>query len=700
MYRTGDVGRWRRDGTLEFLGRADQQVKIRGHRIEPGEIETVLVSHPALSQAAVIARQGQAGYQQLVGYVVMTAGESAQATSLRQYLAERLPDYMVPAAIVQLAQLPLTANGKLDRKALPAPDFTPTQSRLPRTFREAILVALFAEVLGLESVGVDDDFFELGGHSLLVTQLVSRIQATLGVEVSVRTVFEAHSVARLVERLGGDSPANFAAVMLPMHTQGNQPRLFCLHAGTGYSSYYTRLMFHLGSGYPIYGLQARGLDGVEPLAQSIEEMVVDYLEQIRQVQPAGPYHFIGYSFGGILAHAMAAQLRSQGEKVALDALLDAYPSDLRYVQRLPTDMEALRMFVEDDAEAPAPEEDFKTHLSTIVQYLRRRHGGFSLLDEKAFVDMIKVLQNNVVLYRNFVSPVFDGDLLLFRAVAEQAVPAEVWRPYVLGQLEVHDIDCHHGKVLTEQSLAAIARGIAAQLSKLYPDSASQLPVAKHAPVFARRQGGLSARASDLKVIGAGLPRTGTVSLKSALERLLGGRCYHMGEVLENPEHIAFWRAVADGRRVDWSEIFFDYSAAVDTPACLYWPELIEAYPNALVVLSVRDAQSWFDSIHKTVFAPVPKDSAQLSQRSTAADAVVNRRRMPVRPETSRSAAVAAFAEYNRKVIELVPARRLLVWEARQGWAPLCAALSVPIPREPFPHLNTRETWELVEKPLS
>ncbi len=476
MYRTGDVVRWRADGQLEFVGRADDQVKLRGFRIELGEIETVLAAHPELAQAAVIAREDRPGDKRLVAYVVPTTGTTPQSESLREFLRDRLPDYMIPAAVVMVDALPLTPNGKLDRHALPAPEYRSTGAgRAPRTSQEQILCEVFAQVLSLPTVWIDDGFFELGGDSLSATRVASRVRAELGVEMPVRILFEAPTVAQLAQQLYMDNSQRALEVLLPLRPAGTRIPLFCIHPVMGLSWCYSGLVGLLGADQPIYGIQSRGIAQVEPLPKTIEEIAADYLDQILLIQPNGPYNLLGWSFGGHVAHAIATKMQDQGERVALLAILDAYPSRMNQ----PEDPSSIRDFFFENlgCELGVSEGELLDE-SRIVDVLRRGEARppWNILwahlgegTEDVVARAVSVAVNNAQVMQDSKPSRFDGNLLFFSAALNEPdasfIP-QMWAPYITGEIENHWIDCQHDDMLQPIPLAEIGRVLAAKLATL------------------------------------------------------------------------------------------------------------------------------------------------------------------------------------------------------------------------------------------
>ena len=330
MYRSGDVARWRADGVLEFGGRVDGQVQLRGFRIETGEVESALRSQPGVGEAAVVLREA-AGEPRLVGYVTAAGGSGATVpapSDLRAALGRRLPEYMVPSAVVVLERLPLTPSGKLDRRALPAPEMAGASEHVaPSTPGEALVVRLFEELTGVSPVSVLDDFFALGGHSLLAMRLVSRLRESTGASVSVRSVFSAptpRGLAAVAAATDGSERRPYDP-LLPLRTGGAGLPLFCVHAAGGGAAMFEALEAHVNSDVPIYGLQAPGLDRPveQPAASSVRDMAACYVDAIRAVQPDGPYALLGWSLGGVVAHEMAAILESDGGRVAILLMLDS-----------------------------------------------------------------------------------------------------------------------------------------------------------------------------------------------------------------------------------------------------------------------------------------------------------------------------------------------------------------------------------------
>ena len=326
MYRTGDLARFRTDGNVEFLGRIDHQVKIRGFRIELGEIEAVLEQHLRVHQAVVVAREENPGDKRLVAYYVPEAQGSLTAGELRKHVAKQLPDYMTPSAFVEMSKFPLTPNGKVDRKALPAPamkDFEAASEYVPpRNETERRLARLWEEVLGITPISVTASFFELGGRSMLAARLFTQILRTFGKELPLSTLFRSPTVELLAKELGPEGNGAYTT-LVAIQPNGTNPPFFCVHGGAGGTLFLHQLSRHLGPQQPFYGIEPEGMDGKKFQRITVEQMAAHYLDEIRKVQPSGPYHLGGYCFGGLAAFEMARILRQQGEQVALVALFSA-----------------------------------------------------------------------------------------------------------------------------------------------------------------------------------------------------------------------------------------------------------------------------------------------------------------------------------------------------------------------------------------
>ncbi|MDJ0554420.1 MAG: amino acid adenylation domain-containing protein [Microcoleaceae cyanobacterium MO_207.B10] len=328
LYKTGDLSRYLSDGNIEFLGRIDNQVKIRGFRIEIGEIETTLSQHPIVKEAVVLAREDQPGNKRLVAYIVPETETTQDVVpKLKQYLKEKLAEYMIPSAFVVLSELPLTSSGKINRRGLPAPDISSfSQSDnfvAPRDKTEEQLAQMWSEILNINPVGVKSNFFELGGHSLLAVNLMAKIQQRFGKQLPLSTLFTNPTIEDLGSLIRGESQVTSSS-LVPLQTQGNKQPFFCVHPAGGHVFYYQELSQYLGNNQPFYGLQAQGFSEGEKVLTKVEDMAEFYIKTIQEFQPKGPYQIGGWSFGGVVAFEMAQQLLQQGEEVSLLALLDPW----------------------------------------------------------------------------------------------------------------------------------------------------------------------------------------------------------------------------------------------------------------------------------------------------------------------------------------------------------------------------------------
>ena len=332
LYRTGDLVRWSNDGAIEFIGRTDGQVKVRGFRIEPGEIETAISTHPQVLDRIVVARDERGSEKQLVAYVVPRGAEDlnaadadALASELRSFLRAQLPEHMVPSAFVVLPALPLTANGKIDRTALPPPkqrsSHFAAHYTAPRTIVEEMLCDVWSKLLAAERVGVHDNFFDLGGHSLLGIQLLAAVEERTGTSISLKDFLSGPTVAGLAALIGEkDPPKDRWTNLTAIQGRGRRIPFFCVH-GDEVNHFLPR---HLGDDQPYYGFAHQGEDGKPIRHTTVEGIATHFINEMRTVRPRGPYLLGGYSFGGIVAFEMARQLTEAGDQVPLLILFDTY----------------------------------------------------------------------------------------------------------------------------------------------------------------------------------------------------------------------------------------------------------------------------------------------------------------------------------------------------------------------------------------
>ena len=472
LYRTGDRVRYRSGGVIEFLGRLDEQVKIRGYRIEPAEIEAVLAGHDAVREVAVVARKEDGSGKRLVAYVALRSDLPHTAATLRSWLQQRLPDYMVPSSVEVLSRLPLTPSGKIDRRALPAPSkpaHVPASSQGPRTSTELQLRAIWEEVLGAAPIGVHENFFELGGHSLLAVRLFSRIRSQLGRNLPLTTLFRSPTIAELASLIDAESDASHWSPLVVLQPEGSLPPLFIIHEGGGTVLRFRDLARHLAPEQPVYALQAIALSGTRPPHESIEEMAACYIHEIRTVQPSGPYHIAGASFGGVVAYEMAQQLVAQQQRVAVLALLDSSLHPRHMVSRVAqirfqgarVMLHVRRLF--SNAYGPTYFYDrsrnvWQTALMRLGRRVRARHPARVTVMPSTYAEVWDAARRA---YRAYEPHEYPGRLTLFRAKVRDpgcpADPAPEWEHWCRGGVDIRDVPGGHVSLMMEPNVETLAR---------------------------------------------------------------------------------------------------------------------------------------------------------------------------------------------------------------------------------------------------
>ncbi len=451
MYRTGDVARWLANGAVEYLGRSDDQLKIRGQRIELGEIDRVMSALPdvgqAVSHACVFNQAAATGgdARQLVGYLVSDSGLPLDTAALKARLAEQLPPHMVPVVLMQLAELPLSANGKLDRKALPLPTLGGERSgRPPEPGMETLVAAAFSQLLGCEVNDIDADFFALGGHSLLAMRLAAQLSRQLARQVTPGQVMVASTVGKLSALLAADLSDEQAQrlgldTLLPLR-ESDGPTLFCFHPASGFAWQFSVLARYLSPRWSITGIQSPRPQGPMASAASLDEVCEHHLQTLLAQQPHGPYYLFGYSLGGTLAQGIAARLRQRGEAVAFLGLLDTWPPETQN-------------WAEKEANGLDPE--------VLAEIDREREAFLAAQQGQASGELFSAIEGNyadaVRLLTTAHSAKFDGKVTLFVAEKtrqEGMDPQVVWGPWV-GELEVFSQNCAHVDIISPQAFEAI-----------------------------------------------------------------------------------------------------------------------------------------------------------------------------------------------------------------------------------------------------
>ncbi|HEY9665235.1 MAG TPA: alpha/beta fold hydrolase, partial [Coleofasciculaceae cyanobacterium] len=468
IYKTGDLGRYLPDGNIEFLGRLDHQVKIRGYRIELGEIEAVLTQHPQVREALVIAREDRPGDKYLAAYVIPEKQQVSCSNELRDFLKQRLPDYMVPA-IVFLEALPLTPNGKIDRRALPALEQrtqeSPTTFVAPRNQLELQLAKLWESVLDIQPIGVRDNFFELGGHSLLATRLWIEIEKLTGKNLPLATLFQAPTIEQLANILSQEGWSLSCSSLMVIQPGGTKPPLFCIHVLGRGLQFFRPLVRYLDPEQPVYGLSthAANVDEKQAPPNQVEDLAAFYLKEMQSLQPEGPYFLVGVSFGGEVAFEMARLLVAQGQKVALLALLDSIN---KYAFQPVAKHEQLRAhwsnllkfrFAYIKKIVLGNIEEFNNRLNRRIQKISCKFYqvmGRPLPD--GLQDFTYEMLNRKAAWE-YTPQVYPGRVTLFRAsdraastsVSTRFDPELGWGKLAAGGLEIHDVSGDHLGILEE-----------------------------------------------------------------------------------------------------------------------------------------------------------------------------------------------------------------------------------------------------------
>ncbi|MEP0949630.1 MULTISPECIES: non-ribosomal peptide synthetase [Cyanophyceae] len=454
LYKTGDLVRYRFDGNLEFLGRLDSQVKIRGFRIELQEIEVALTQHRSVAECVVLASQSDIENSCLAAYIVTAGSGRSTAQELNNFLRGRLPDYMVPAHFIFLDELPLNANGKIDKKKLPEPSLDRQAFEndvvSPRNETELRLAQIWEQELQLGPIGITDSFFELGGNSLLAASMLIKVEDVFGRSPSLGNFFQLPTIEALAKALQETSEDNSKQSLVAIQPYGSKSPLFCVHTRTGSVLDYYTLAQQLNREQPIYGLQARGLSSSEDVDYRVEAMARRYIRELQTLQPTGPYFLCGYSFGGLVAYEMAQQLVQEGQTIGLLTLIDTYCLTKSWF----------------DFSTPTILGQLRGKLSAGVRRVHQKWLSLGYLrshSSEAVLERMMAISERAI--RSYKPQPYSGSVLLLRAtqlpekanLSPQFVDETLgWEKLVTGGIKVHSVSGNHFNLFEKPNVFELA----------------------------------------------------------------------------------------------------------------------------------------------------------------------------------------------------------------------------------------------------
>lgn len=485
MYRTGDLGKWNEDGNIEFLGRIDHQIKINGMRVELGEIETAISRHTSIQESVVINQKDDSGVTRLIAYVVPKQKQLLRTDELRDFLKDKLPDYMIPSAFIIMDSFPLTAHGKVDRRSLPEPEkinhYNKESFVPPGNEMEIQLTKIWERVLGIKPIGIRDEFFNLGGTSLLAMDLFAQIEKKFGQRLPLALIIEAPTIEKLARIIDEEKGSSYWSPLVAIQPAGSNPPFFCIHGHKGNVIGFHDLARYMGTDQPFYGIQAEGLDGKPFKKRSISEMAYNYLKEIRKVQPEGPYFIGGWCMGGLIAYEMAQILRANNEEVSLLAMIEA-PFEEVYPKRLP-EITFLQRVINKISDRIRFERfvlrslTSKRKLSYISGKMKTRFSNYRVKLEKnvgSFLSKFNLSIKHSLAYKltylynahvdaivNYKPQPYTGKVAVFKADKQPpgiySDPVLGWGDFFKGEVEIFEFPGHHLNTFIEPSLIVLAQ---------------------------------------------------------------------------------------------------------------------------------------------------------------------------------------------------------------------------------------------------